>query len=151
MVGVQLLLYQVVVPGINLRIQGYSQMKKCNLFFIVAAALALSALPVAKPAYAVCTGQFPAGWVCGNSGGSQAVPSPKTLTSILDRAISSTQGSMLFRNATVWTGLAPGTAGLPLLSGGAGANLAYGILGLSAGGLGGSQAGATANQARGCR
>src|ERR1035437_8767555 len=115
MVGVQLLLYQVVVPGINLRIQGYSQMKKCNLFFIVAAALALSALPVAKPAYAVCTGQFPAGWVCGNSGGSQAVPSPKTLTSILDRNFGapSAQGTLLARGASTWGATATPILGVP--------------------------------------
>lgn len=48
-----------------------------------------------------------------------------TLTALLDSAFGSTQGSILYRNATVWTPLTPGTAGYVLTSGGAGANLAW--------------------------
>lgn len=48
-----------------------------------------------------------------------------TLTSIIDAAIGSTQGNILYRNSTVWTVLAPGTAGQFLQSGGAAANVAW--------------------------
>lgn len=47
-----------------------------------------------------------------------------TATQVLDW-LYSTQGGMLFRNSTVWTGLAPGTAGFFLSSGGAGADLSW--------------------------
>lgn len=78
--------------------------------------------------------QVPAGGIVGNPTAARAPAIPTTPSAIIDRAISSTQGTMLYRNATIWTALAPGTAGLPLVSGGAGANLSYAILGLSAGG-----------------
>ena len=102
-------------PNIIPRIQGSSKMKKLNLFFAVTAVLALSVLPMAKPAYAVCTGQFPAGWICGNSGGSQVVPSPKALTSILDRNFGapSAQGTLLARGASTWGATATPILGIP--------------------------------------
>lgn len=81
-------------------------------------------------------GQLPAGTVWGNSTAARAPASPATMTGMIDRAISSTQGAVMTRNATGWIGLAPGTSGLPLLSGGAGANLAYGVLGAAGGGTG---------------
>ena len=87
-------------------------------------------------AHAQVPGQLASGTVWGNPTASRAPGSPATLTALIDRAIGLTQGSMLYRNATVWTPLTPGTVGLPLLSGGAGANLAYGILGPAAGGNG---------------
>lgn len=40
-------------------------------------------------------------------------------------AISTTQGSIIYRNASQWTGLNPGTAGHALISNGAAANLSY--------------------------
>lgn len=80
--------------------------------------------------------QYGAGQVLGNSTASLAPGRPNTLTSLFDRAYSSTQGVLLTRNASAWVALSPGTAGLPLVSGGAGANLAYAILALSAGGTG---------------
>lgn len=80
--------------------------------------------------------QVSSGSVIGNPTAARAPSQPATITAMIDRALSSTQGSMLYRNATVWVALAPGTVGLPLLSGGAGANLAYGIPPLSAGGTG---------------
>lgn len=52
------------------------------------------------------------------SGGTGAA----TITGMMDTAFGSTQGTILFRNATVWTALAPGIAGQALLTGGAGAN-----------------------------
>jgi len=57
-----------------------------------------------------------------NSGAS--APSWQSLTSLIDNALSaSTQGSILYRNATSWVALSPGaTAGLVLATGGAGAN-----------------------------
>ncbi len=48
-----------------------------------------------------------------------------TLTSIIDTALGSTQGDILYRNSTVWTVLAPGTSGQILQTGGAAANPAW--------------------------
>jgi hypothetical protein len=56
-----------------------------------------------------------------------------TLTAMLDSAFSSTQGSLLYRNSTVWTALGPGTNGFFLETQGAGANL---IWAAAAGGAG---------------
>jgi hypothetical protein len=50
----------------------------------------------------------------------------ETLTSLLDSAFGSTRGQILYRNATVWTVLAVGTAGQVLESGGAGADVSWG-------------------------
>lgn len=55
-----------------------------------------------------------------NSGGS-SVPQALTTTNILD-FIATTQGDVLYRNATVWVALAAGTNGQVLTSGGAAAN-----------------------------
>lgn len=94
------------------------------------------ALFFAGAAAAQPVGQLPSGTVWGNSTAARAPASAATITGLIDRAISSTRGSVLTRNATGWIGLSPGTAGLPLLSAGTGADLAYGILGLSGGGSG---------------
>jgi len=57
-----------------------------------------------------------------NISGGALAPSSTTLTALIDNAIGSTQGDILYRNATVWTVLAPGTAGQLLTTGGAAAN-----------------------------
>lgn len=102
-----------------------------KIFRALAALLLLS-----TTAHAQVPGQLASGTVWGNPTAGRAPGYPATLTALIDRAIGLTQGSMLYRNATVWTPLTPGTAGLPLLSGGAAANLSYGILGPAAGGTG---------------
>jgi len=48
--------------------------------------------------------------------------------------IGSTRGSVFYRGSTAWTTLVPGTAGLPLVSGGTGADPSYAALGATAGG-----------------
>lgn len=60
--------------------------------------------------------------VLGNATGGAAAPSASTVTSMLDRAFSSTQGSVLYRDSTAWAALGPGSAGELLQSGGAAAN-----------------------------
>lgn len=62
------------------------------------------------------------GYVVGNSTASAASPSGTTLTALIDRAIGTTQGQFLYRNATVWTVLNPGTSGQVLSTGGTAAN-----------------------------
>jgi len=59
--------------------------------------------------------------ILANISGSTAAPTPNTLTAIID-TISSTQGSILYRNATSWVALAPGTSGQFLKTQGAAAN-----------------------------
>lgn len=63
--------------------------------------------------------------VFANITGSTAAPIGVTATALLDHAFGSTQGNMLYRNATTWTVLAPGVAGQNLRSGGAAANLSW--------------------------
>ena len=55
-----------------------------------------------------------------------AAPIANTLTATIDAAIGNTQGNILYRNATGWVVLAPGTAGEALISGGAATNISWG-------------------------
>lgn len=66
--------------------------------------------------------QSASGEILGNSTGSTADVASTTLTAIIDRAICSTQGSLLYRAASSWLCLAPGTSGQVLQTNGAGAN-----------------------------
>ncbi|WP_257556395.1 hypothetical protein [Sphingobium sp. CFD-2] len=63
-----------------------------------------------------------AGYVVGNSTGSSAVPTASTLSALIDQAIGSTQGQILYRGASAWSALSPGTSGQVLTTGGVGAN-----------------------------
>lgn len=78
--------------------------------------------------------QLAAGQIIGNTTTARAPGQASNLSSIIDRAMGAARGSVLVRQSTAWVPLAPGTTGLPLLSAGVGADLAYGILGLAAGG-----------------
>ncbi len=62
------------------------------------------------------------GNLCVFSGTSGKLIAEITMTAEMDAALGSTQGNILYRNGTVWTVLAPGTAGQQLKSGGAAAN-----------------------------
>lgn len=96
--------------------------------------LVLLALLGASPALAQTGAQFNAGQIWGNSTASQRPGRTENVTDILDRALGSTRGALIERGVAAWGLIAPGTAGLAFISGGAGADPAYGILGLSAGG-----------------
>jgi len=96
------------------------------------AALALSILSSAAFGQGA---QFPAGTVWGNDTASQRPGKAATVSAILDRALGSTRGAIIVRGASGWAIVGPGaTAGLAWISGGAGVDPAYGILGLSGGG-----------------
>lgn len=72
-----------------------------------------------------------------NISGGNLAPSATTLTAFLDNVVGTTQGTFIYRNATVWAALAVGSAGQPLITNGAAANLSYGFtqtLGISAAG-----------------
>jgi len=62
------------------------------------------------------------GFVLGNPTVASNRPVYTSLSSILDRAIGSTQGQIMYRNNANWTFLNPGTAGQVLTTGGAGGN-----------------------------
>jgi hypothetical protein len=64
------------------------------------------------------------GNVLANVSGISAAPSATTPTSVLD-VIGATQGDILYRGASVWTALTPGTAGQYLQTGGAGSTPAW--------------------------
>lgn len=94
--------------------------------------------------YAQATGQLQSGQIFGNPTTAARSATGTTVGAILDRQLSCTaQGDIIFRGSSAWVCQAPGTAGFPLVSGGAGANLAYG--GMVFGGLA-SSALATAAQ-----
>ena len=68
-----------------------------------------------------------------NATGAGAVPTAVTATAYLDSAFTTTQGSILYRNATNWVALTPGTSGYGLHSQGAAANLQWSQTDLTAG------------------
>ncbi len=68
-------------------------------------------------------------------GASTSLGGTVTATTILD-SVGSTRGSINYRGASGWSSLTPGTVGLPLLSGGAGADPSYATLGVTGGGNG---------------
>lgn len=79
------------------------------------------------------TGQLQAGQIWGNPAATQKPPTGTTVGAILDQQLSCTaRGDIIFRGVALWTCLAPGTSGLPLVSQGAGADLHYAQLGNSA-------------------
>jgi hypothetical protein len=57
-----------------------------------------------------------------NTSGSSAQPVDTSLSALIDDAIAGTQGDILYRGASTWSALAPGTAGYVLKTGGASAN-----------------------------
>lgn len=76
--------------------------------------------------------QFQAWQIWGNPTAAQALPTAGSIGAILDGQFAcSAQGSIIQRGSSAWGCLAPGTIGLPLLSGGAGANVAYAKLAVS--------------------
>jgi hypothetical protein len=60
-----------------------------------------------------------------NVSGSSTAPSATTISAFLDSSITSTQGSIMYRGATTWTAIAPGSNGQVLASGGPAANPAW--------------------------
>jgi hypothetical protein len=63
--------------------------------------------------------------VKGNMSGGTAAPSDLNADQVFNGWFGSTQGSILYRNATDWVALGPGSNGQVLTSGGAGANLSW--------------------------
>lgn len=66
----------------------------------------------------------------GNVSGGTAPATGVTLTEFLDATTSSTQGSILYRDATGWTALGPGTSGFVLATGGPAANPSWTSVGV---------------------
>jgi hypothetical protein len=62
------------------------------------------------------------GTLLANISGAAAAPVPSTLSLIFDSVLSSTQGAVLYRGASAWAALTPGTSGQFLQTGGTGAN-----------------------------
>jgi hypothetical protein len=60
--------------------------------------------------------------ILANISGATAAPIANTLTLIMDHVLGATQGDVLYRSATTWVVLAPGTSGQILTTGGAAAN-----------------------------
>lgn len=57
-----------------------------------------------------------------NISGGSADPSGTTVSALLDAVFGTTQGAVLYRGASLWAALAPGTSGQVLTTGGASAN-----------------------------
>lgn len=62
------------------------------------------------------------GEIFSNISGSSNSPVGNSLTSILDHVVGNTQGSILYRNASDWTSLLPGSSGQFLRTGGSNSN-----------------------------
>jgi hypothetical protein len=62
------------------------------------------------------------GTVLGNTSGGTLAPVGTTLTLLFDHVFSGTQGAVMYRGATAWLALAPGTSGQILTTGGSAAN-----------------------------
>lgn len=60
--------------------------------------------------------------VLANPTGGTAVPIGTSLSALIDAAIGSTQGDIIYRNGSIWTVLPPGTNGQALTTGGIAAN-----------------------------
>lgn len=90
--------------------------------------LALTLFLVPAAASAQCNGVFANNTVCGNVTGASNTPRPFAVSSIpitsaqFDVLFGTTQGSIIYRNATIWTVLTPGTSGQVLQTNGASAN-----------------------------
>lgn len=65
------------------------------------------------------------GDVLANTSGGSAAPAATTLSALLDAVFGATQGEVLYRGASGWAALAPGSARQLLASGGASANPAW--------------------------
>jgi hypothetical protein len=62
------------------------------------------------------------GTIQSNISGSSAAPSANTISSVLDNLFGTTQGTVIYRGASSWSALAPGTTGQYLQTQGTGAN-----------------------------
>lgn len=95
---------------------------------IVGAASLVKISDLATKSYVLQVAGLPAiadGDIVANISGGTAVPIGNTLTQVMDYTLaanSPAQGQILYRNATGWVILAPGTSGYILSTGGAGAN-----------------------------
>jgi hypothetical protein len=70
----------------------------------------------------ISLGTIAAGDLLANTGTASAVPVATAPSALLDNAFGATQGNILYRGATGWAALGPGTAGQVLETGGASAN-----------------------------
>jgi hypothetical protein len=71
------------------------------------------------------------GDVLANISGASAAPVANTVSAVLDHVLGSAQGDILYRGASAWSALAPGTSGNVLKTGGASANPSWGTVALS--------------------
>lgn len=89
--------------------------------------------PAANPAWATVTGgsigSIPNNTVIANISGSSASPTSPTVSQLLDSALSSTQGTVIYRGASNWQTLATGTSGALLKTNGAAADPTWTTLG----------------------
>lgn len=74
------------------------------------------------PALTFTLSSAAANTVLSNATGSSAAPAFNTFSAAFDSAFASAQGTVLYRGASGWTALAPGTSGLFLQTQGTGAN-----------------------------
>lgn len=92
---------------------------------ILGSIIVLLSLSIGISAHAQPVGQLGPGQVWGNPLSTQAPAKPSSASSIFDRSIGSTRGSLLERGSSGWSLMVPGTTALPLVSNGPGADPAY--------------------------
>lgn len=89
----------------------------------------------ANPSWGAGLSAIADGDVLANTNGAPAVPVATSVSALLDHVLSSTQGAIIYRGASLWSALAPGTSGNVLTSGGAAANPSWASAGGGGGGL----------------
>jgi len=78
--------------------------------------------PTSTPALTVTISNVAPDTIYGNPSGSTNPPSFSTVSTFLDAVFGATQGTVIYRGATGWAGLAPGTSGQYFETLGSGAN-----------------------------
>lgn len=68
---------------------------------------------------------MPDGTIKSNISGGTAVPADNTISSVLDKLLGTTRGSVIYRGASGWASLVPGASGTFFKSNGAGADPSY--------------------------
>lgn len=71
------------------------------------------------------------GTIKSNISGGSASPSDNTISAVLDKLFGTTQGQVVYRGASAWAALAPGTSGQYLISGGAASNPSWSTIAAS--------------------
>lgn len=116
--GLQLVPQNTITPSVLGEMRYNSSTNKIELFNGIVDSIVTESSPSALSPVANNT-------IISNITGSTNIPVANSLSSILDSTLTTTQGSLIYRNASSWITLPPGTNGQLLSTSGASANPAW--------------------------